>query len=78
MARITKFALPILLALAASYATAQPKNPPQNKKSLVYVTESGKKYHVKNCRLKHGSKGITLEEAKKKGYKPCEVCKPPK
>lgn len=44
----------------------------------VYVTDQGKKYHTKNCRLKHGSKGAKLSEAKKKGYTPCAVCKPPK
>lgn len=44
----------------------------------VYVTDQGKKYHTKNCRLKHGSKGVKLSEAKKKGYTPCAVCKPPK
>lgn len=44
----------------------------------VYVTEKGKKYHQKNCRLKHGSTGVKLSVAKKKGFKPCTVCKPPK
>lgn len=44
----------------------------------VYATEKGKKYHVKNCRLKHGSKGMKLSEAKKKGYTACASCKPPK
>lgn len=42
----------------------------------VYVTETGKKYHAKNCELaKTGKKGITLSEAKKKGYEPCKNCK---
>lgn len=42
----------------------------------VYVTENGKKYHAKNCDLaKTGKKGITLEEAKKKGFEPCKACK---
>ena len=42
----------------------------------VYVTETGKKYHAKNCDIvKTGKKGITLEEAKKKGLEPCKVCK---
>jgi competence protein ComEC len=45
---------------------------------MVYCTEKGKSYHKKNCTLKHGSKGMKLSEAKKKGYKPCKVCKPPK
>ncbi len=42
----------------------------------VYITESGKKYHAKNCDLaKTGKKGITLQEAKKKGLEPCKACK---
>lgn len=42
----------------------------------VYITESGKKYHAKNCSLaKTGKKGIELAEAKKQGYEPCRNCK---
>ncbi len=42
----------------------------------VYVTESGKKYHAKNCQLaKTGKKGITLSEAMKIGYEACKNCK---
>ncbi|MFN8219760.1 MAG: hypothetical protein U0S12_06460 [Fimbriimonadales bacterium] len=71
MSRANRLIAPLLLSfLVASSALASDPT--------VYVTEQGKKYHQKNCRLKHGSKGIKLSEAKKKGYKPCEVCKPPK
>ncbi len=42
----------------------------------VYITESGKKYHAKNCSLvKTGKKGIELSEALKQGYEPCKICK---
>lgn len=42
----------------------------------VYITDSGKKYHAKNCSAaKTGKHGIKLEEAKKQGYEPCKVCK---
>lgn len=42
----------------------------------VYITESGKKYHAKNCSIaKTGKKGIELSEAIKQGYEPCKVCK---
>lgn len=42
----------------------------------VYVTETGKKYHAKNCSIaKTGKKGIPLKEAVKEGYEPCKVCK---
>lgn len=64
------FALAALVM--ASYAVpAQSKSDP-----IVYVVEAGKAYHKKNCRLKQGSKGIKLSEAKKKGFKACKVCKP--
>ena len=43
----------------------------------VYITETGKKYHMKNCSTaKTGKKGIELAEAKKQGYEPCKVCNP--
>ncbi len=46
------------------------------KAQTVYVTESGKKYHAKNCSIvKTGKKGIELAEAKKQGYEPCKNCK---
>ncbi|HHV80497.1 TPA: nuclease [bacterium] len=44
----------------------------------VYITETGKKYHRAKCRyLDKSCIEITLEEAKKAGYEPCKVCKPP-
>lgn len=46
------------------------------KAQTVYVTESGKKYHAKNCDIvKTGKKGMELAEAKKKGLEPCKSCK---
>jgi hypothetical protein len=46
------------------------------KAQTVYVTESGKKYHAKNCSIvKNGKKGIDLAEAKKQGFEPCKSCK---
>jgi len=48
------------------------------KSQTVYITESGKKYHAKNCDLaKTGKKGISLAEAKKQGYEACKKCKAP-
>ncbi len=42
--------------------------------STVYVTPSGKKYHIdKNCAGKNGS-GIKKSEAVEKGYSPCSKC----
>lgn len=44
----------------------------------VFVTESGEKYHNSSCRhLKKSRKELSLDVAKKQGYKPCRTCKPP-
>ncbi len=41
----------------------------------VYIAETGKKYHTKNCpALKSGKKEIQLKEARKKGYEACTNC----
>lgn len=44
----------------------------------VYITNSGECYHRQNCSYLSSSKGITLEDAVQKGYRPCSRCKPPK
>jgi len=44
----------------------------------IWVTKTGKKYHVGTCSSLSKSKiSITLKNAKSHGYKPCSVCKPP-
>lgn len=65
-----KIALAFTLAFGiVMFALAQDKT--------VYITDSGKKYHSKNCsNAKTGKKGINLDEAKKQGYTACGVCKP--
>ena len=56
----------LFIALGHTKITAQ----------TVYVTESGKKYHAKNCSVaKTGKKGISLKDAKKEGYEACKICK---
>jgi hypothetical protein len=62
-----KFTLIVFFAMLAHLVSAQ----------TVYVTESGKKYHKKNCTIvKEGKKGIELKEATKQGYTACGTCKP--
>jgi len=69
----------LLTAFVALGAVAFAQKPPRPAADpTVYIVETGKKYHKKDCRLKKGSKGVKLSEAKKKGYKPCAVCKPAK
>jgi len=71
MRHLSKAFFSVVLASAyfATYAQVDP---------VVYVVDNGKKYHVKNCRLKSGSHAMKLSLAKKAGYTPCKVCKPPK
>jgi hypothetical protein len=46
------------------------------KAQTVYISESGKKYHAKNCDIaKTGKKGIELTEAKRQGFIACKICK---
>ncbi len=46
--------------------------------AVVYVTKTGEKYHRESCRYLSRSKiKTTLVEAKRRGYTPCKVCKPP-
>ncbi|MFC1545207.1 thermonuclease family protein [Gemmatimonadota bacterium] len=45
---------------------------------IVYITNSGKKYHREGCHhLRYSRIPITLAEAKEQGYTACSVCKPP-
>jgi hypothetical protein len=44
----------------------------------VYITRTGKKYHLDGCRYLGASKiKMTLKEAKARGYTACKVCHPP-
>ncbi len=46
--------------------------------TTVYVTKSGKKYHRAQCQFLAKSKiSINVAQAKKRGFTPCKICKPP-
>ena len=46
--------------------------------TVVYITDTGEKYHQKGCRyLSDSCIEIKLGDAVKTGYAPCLVCKPP-
>jgi len=48
-----------------------------NDKDIVYTTKTGKKYHRAECKcLKKSKIAISREEATKRGYQPCKLCKP--
>lgn len=45
--------------------------------TIVYVTDSGEKYHRASCRyLRNSKNAIDLEDAKNRGYGRCSACKP--
>lgn len=75
MRKLSSILTAVVLLSAISVAQTK-KAPAPPADPMVYATEAGKAYHKKNCKLKTGSTGMKLSVAKKKGYKPCKVCKP--
>jgi hypothetical protein len=74
------FALFMLVSVAASAPARQPaqQQQPQTKEQTVYVTKTGKKYHLATCRFLSKSKiPMSLKDAKAKGFTACSICKPP-
>ena len=66
MKQVFTMMLAAMLMIGSSFAYAED----------VYVTKNGKKYHKADCLLvsKKGAKPIALDEALKKGLKPCRKC----
>ncbi|MBU1259646.1 MAG: thermonuclease family protein [Planctomycetes bacterium] len=51
---------------------------PKENDITVYVTKTGKKYHLATCSyLSKSSIPIKLKDAKARGYSPCSKCNPP-
>jgi len=50
---------------------------PASQGQIVYITNSGKKYHDAGCRYLKSQTAINLIDAKAQGYTPCGVCDPP-
>lgn len=68
-----RLAATCFLAICAAFLIAQSSS------RMVYVTPTGTKYHLKDCRTLKKSKSaeaITVEEAKGRGLEPCKICKP--
>lgn len=64
-------------AAAAAAAAKKATSGSTNKGSVVYITETGSKYHRYGCQyLKDSCIEISLDEAKEQGYEPCKRCKP--
>lgn len=79
MKRMALWVVFACLAVGAGYAADSVTNPPIAGDPVVYVTNTGEKYHNDGCQyLRKSKKPLRLSEAKDKGYLPCSVCKPPK
>ena len=64
-----------LPAVSPDIKKKQERAPPE---IIVYITKTGKKYHRWGCRyLRKSCIPISLTEAKRRGYTPCKICKPP-
>ena len=43
---------------------------------VVYVTQTGGRYHRASCRYAKNATPVTRQEAESRGLTPCKVCKP--
>lgn len=52
------------------------KQDSEKKQGIVYVTNTGKKYHSEGCRyLRYSKIPINIKKARDLGYTACKVCK---
>lgn len=59
-------------------SNAPPSDSLQGDNIIVYITETGSKYHRADCRHLHSSKiAVELDKLDTKKYLPCSVCNPP-
>lgn len=65
-------------APAPAAAAAQPA--PVTEATIVYLANVGSRYHNKDCVYlkKKSGKSVTILDAMKKGFAPCNQCKAPK
>jgi hypothetical protein len=65
-----------ILPLKETVSSAEYSTPTD---TVVYITDTGEKYHRGTCSyLRKSKKEISLSEAKRLGYTGCKVCVPPK
>lgn len=57
--------------------TGAASQPEISQDTLVYLSETGEKYHRETCpTLKDSKTPVTLEDAVSAGYEPCKICNP--
>ena len=69
----------LLLIVATGAIIGTEIKPPIQTEPVVWVTQSGKKYHTEGCRTIQNSKNLrslTKAEAIGKGYEACKICRP--
>lgn len=57
-------------------AKEKPAQTKSNKDNIVYITNTGNRYHRESCRFLESKVPIDREEAINRGYSPCKTCKP--
>ena len=62
--------LALLLLMSPCLAYSVPDD------TIVYVTNTGTKYHRDGCSHLHSSHSMTIQQAEAAGYGPCSVCRP--
>lgn len=74
IASVTAAALGLILAVS----TIAPMTVQAADNTTVYITNTGNRYHLQNCRTLSGksSQGITTAQARAQGLTACRVCNP--
>ena len=68
---------PIISVISLPSPTPKQEQPSAEKSVIVYVTNTGKKYHTDGCRYLNKSKFPTNLNAAKHSYEACLICNPP-
>lgn len=58
------------------YCFGETSNTSDTKTEIVYITNTGSKYHRSGCSYLKSKKAISKEKAISKGYSPCSRCNP--
>ncbi len=58
------------------YCFGETSNTSDTKTEIVYITNTGSKYHRAGCSYLKSKKAITKEQAISQGYSPCSRCNP--
>ena len=73
-----KEAVQEVVSAPASTVSSTNNSTTNNSSVTVYITNTGRKYHVDGCRyLSNSQIPISLADAIAQGYEPCSVCRPP-